>query len=458
MEALHKCNYNVHRAKRCLNRLLNKVADIPIAFNQEEASLALANTAFFKKDFCKASADLGRSVCACIVHYYNWKKSVEYQRLKQKLCVICDGGGELTICFQCRDPYHLECVAASVHEGSRNVWLCQKCLQSPAAKSRKRSPGLMDPLSCSPMKLLRATASPSKMERRHTQTPQLESKKDHISHVEKLGGAFKAEKLQSNKRITPTKTPPGSATLSFQFEAPHGRTIPESQNSNVQTGAHGMAKISTQQRSTTVDELPPKQPEEGFAGNVTYRSPQMEQPKTPLRSTQPSSSDPLLSGQLQPLCQCWYCHLRPDHLRWPSTSYTNHLLPPPQAYFPQPYLVRNNFAYVRNVGRSRVGGSPLLLPAGSFAPFMHQYVYPPFWPQPPIAQTNPLQWPHSPFAAAPPGSLTRTPESSCISTAVASTTANSSTPTPIEASIPTIIGDSDPTSCNAPTPVFSTCI
>jgi hypothetical protein len=142
MKAAHLAGYSVARAQAHFEQMLPNAVDIPIAFNVEEKRLVNASVAFSRKDFRRAASDVGRSVCACIVHYYNWKKSDDYQRVKQELsaesdyCAICDDGGELIVCDHCQNAYHFECLQPPLQEVPSGEWFCNHCLKSPAKMRR----------------------------------------------------------------------------------------------------------------------------------------------------------------------------------------------------------------------------------------------------------------------------------------------------------------------------------
>lgn len=154
METLHKSNYCVDRARLLLAQILETKQDIPIALNQEQAECAAASPAFLKKKFHKASADIGRSACACIVHYYNsWKKSPAYAlelklKHKQQLCNICYKGGDLGNCLHCNDAYHWACLEPLSPDKPSDTWhveawCCAECGKSDS-KLRKQKPRNVD--------------------------------------------------------------------------------------------------------------------------------------------------------------------------------------------------------------------------------------------------------------------------------------------------------------------------
>ena len=138
MEAVHDAGYLVAGAKARLEKMLHDVEDIPIALNNEEMDCTNASVAFFRKEFCKAAPDIGRSVSACTVYYYNWKKSEKYKRVKQELlaeadyCAVCDDGGKLIVCDHCHNAYHFECHRPSLTKVPSGEWHCTQCLKSPA--------------------------------------------------------------------------------------------------------------------------------------------------------------------------------------------------------------------------------------------------------------------------------------------------------------------------------------
>lgn len=142
MEAVHRAEYSLTRAQANLEEMLPVAIDIPVGLNDTEKNRVHRSAAFARKEFRTASTDIGRSPCACIVHYYNWKQSDDYKKLKQELsaeadyCAVCDDGGELIVCDQCRNAYHFQCLIPPLAEAPSGEWFCPQCLKSPA-KMRK---------------------------------------------------------------------------------------------------------------------------------------------------------------------------------------------------------------------------------------------------------------------------------------------------------------------------------
>ena len=116
METIHKNNYNVEASKTELANMTKRSKDIPITLTPEEVRKLHDSDAFNQKKISLAASQIGRSVSACLVHYYNWKQTAEYIKFKERLsadadyCTICNDGGELLVCDNCRSAFHLKCL------------------------------------------------------------------------------------------------------------------------------------------------------------------------------------------------------------------------------------------------------------------------------------------------------------------------------------------------------------
>ncbi len=162
MELLHRNAYNVQKAETELLSALRTDRTQDLApFNSMEAE-AFAKfimedfgnhvgpggqaKPYFSKRFSKIALQLGRSVNACLRHYYTkYKKGPLYKDLKTKIwqqkdaysdetqdsdgdiCVICEDGGELISCDQCFRDFHRMCLRPPLLDVPEGDWFCPDC-------------------------------------------------------------------------------------------------------------------------------------------------------------------------------------------------------------------------------------------------------------------------------------------------------------------------------------------
>lgn len=162
MEILHRNAYNVQKAEADLLSALRTDRSKDLSpFNSWETE-AFARfimedfgshagprgeaKPYFSKRFTKIAEHLGRSVNACLRHYYTrYKKGPQYKDLKTKIwqqkeacsdetqdsdgdkCVICDDVGELISCDQCFRDFHRMCLRPPLWDVPEGDWFCPDC-------------------------------------------------------------------------------------------------------------------------------------------------------------------------------------------------------------------------------------------------------------------------------------------------------------------------------------------
>jgi hypothetical protein len=164
MAILHRNNYNVRMArKELIESLGNGLPEALSAFNFEEtekfaklimedfgmypSSVGMEEKAYFSKRFNHISKVMGRSVNACLGHYYSkFKSGPLYKKLKKKIakereahllkyeesegvyCVICEDGGVLISCDHCHRDFHQSCLEPPLLVVPDGDWFCPDCI------------------------------------------------------------------------------------------------------------------------------------------------------------------------------------------------------------------------------------------------------------------------------------------------------------------------------------------
>jgi PHD-finger len=165
MEILHRNRYEVHKARKELIESLGEgLPEALSAFNFEEtdkfaklimedfgrypSSVGLEGKPYFSKRFKHMSKILGRSVNACLGHYYSkFKPCPLYKKLKKKIakeredylskceeirgvyCVICEDGGVLISCDNCYRDFHQSCLDPPLLAVPDGDWFCPDCIR-----------------------------------------------------------------------------------------------------------------------------------------------------------------------------------------------------------------------------------------------------------------------------------------------------------------------------------------
>jgi uncharacterized Zn finger protein (UPF0148 family) len=138
MEVLHRNKYSVEKARAELkNSFATGLPPEVTQFDDEETE-AFALAVFAKsKDFNAISKESGKSVDACLRHYYTkFKKGRGYPRLKREMrkhkeeendCAICEEGGDLICCDSCSSVFHPLCLSPPLLEVPEGDWFCPDC-------------------------------------------------------------------------------------------------------------------------------------------------------------------------------------------------------------------------------------------------------------------------------------------------------------------------------------------
>ena len=162
MEILHRNNYKVEYARDVLLDALHSECHQDLTpFNSQETD-AFAKfimedfwrdvgpdsvlKPYFSKRFSKIAQHLGRSVDACLRHYYTkFKKGPMYKALKRKIrerkeaysdetedreddiCALCQDGGELISCDKCFRDFHRMCLRPPLLIVPAGDWFCPDC-------------------------------------------------------------------------------------------------------------------------------------------------------------------------------------------------------------------------------------------------------------------------------------------------------------------------------------------
>lgn len=154
MELLHRSNYSVERARSEMMNFYGDDGDgFPSdvqPFNFEECEAFSKAIVAESKDISKVAKKVGRSVTCCLIHYYSkFKKSPEYQRLKEDVlkrnnaedyCHICDDGGELICCDSCNKAFHLKCLSPPLRKLPIGEWFCPSCARTRSPSDRDQKP------------------------------------------------------------------------------------------------------------------------------------------------------------------------------------------------------------------------------------------------------------------------------------------------------------------------------
>jgi PHD-finger len=164
MEILHRNNYEVQKArKELIESLGHGLPEALSAFNFEEtekfaklimedfgrhaSSAGMEEKPYFSKRFNHMSKIMGRSVNACLGHYYGkFKCGPFYKKLKKKIakeredylskceesegvyCVICEDGGVLISCDSCYRDFHQSCLDPPLLVVPDGDWFCPDCV------------------------------------------------------------------------------------------------------------------------------------------------------------------------------------------------------------------------------------------------------------------------------------------------------------------------------------------